>query len=483
LGKAKIAYLSREDFDDQTLMKLHKVIKELHPQITPIESEYLAWFNQIDFSIMPSLKYDLKDLLEDVQKFQTLDALPKEISNPIKWLKRIISIVREIDVDLLDKYAILPNQFGSFKRKGDDLFLNEDIILKQKDGKRSVLLNCHSLILNKDFESLLLHYEFVDFQDILPNGKSKSEKMLIKIIDDAIEVSEDRRNLNFVKALQYLFNWLDEPVNIGLIKEFRYLNGNKPDLYFNTFTDLERDLSLTIAQSGKLSSLSNLAKTTLTNDDINSMVEIGNSGVDINKMSELAILSKMAGIEKILESARDLAREEEERVFKQEIGESIEEILNEVFKKEFPYFDAELKRAKEYDILITNKLKPSNRYFIELKSIKDENPEPIKMGIYQARWAMENPENYALLLIKRPPKSIITEEYLRSNITCDCQIGKDISEEVGKSIIVDEIVSSMGSIKLEIKDPTMKVHIHQDFINRLGKDFDELKMNINKAIR
>lgn len=482
LGQGKITYLSREDFKDEDRKKLHVLVKQLHPSITPIESEYILWFERIDFSDIPSLKYDHNNLLSDIEEFRTLKALSESIPDSITWLKNVISLILELDEDLLEKYAVIPNQQGYFKKRNNDLFYNDSIELRNEYEERGLLLNCHHLILDSEFEDFLLHEDFEEIQDILSKEKRKTEKELIRVIDDAIEEAEDRRSSKFVKALQLLFKWLDSHEDEELIKEFRFLSKNKPDLYFNTFTDYERDLAFTIAQSGKLDSLSKLAESSLTNDDINSIVSISNSGIDMNKMSELANLSMTAGIDKILETAKDLAREEEERIFKQKIGESVEEILNKLFEREFPYYKAELKREKEYDILIRNINKPINCYYIELKSIKEGNSDPIKMGIHQARMAKANPDNYALLFIRRPD-STITEQYFRDNVICDYQIGKDVIVEVDKSNLVDEIVQSMDSIKLEIKDPSMKVHINQGYVDGLGKDFEKLKLKIHEAIK
>lgn len=483
LGTAYIPYLPKDEYNEDILLRFFKLVKKFLPNQTPIEGEYLNWYNRIDFSILPSLKYDLKNLLNDIEKIGDLDTLSKHVDKPIEWLRDAILLIIEIDKDLLDHHSVISNQQGSFKQKNEDIFFNNGIELRKSDDSRGVLLDSYSLILNSEFEVFLLHEDFEDIQNILPQEKSRDQKYLIKTIDDAIEESEDRKDSKFIKALQLLFNWLDNQEDPELIKAFSYLSTHKPDLYFHTFSDDERDLAFTIVQSDKLESLSRLVSSNLSNEDINSMIEIEKSGIRMDQMSELAKLSKSAGIDKVLKSAKELAQENEERIFKQKIGEQVENILNDLFEKEFPNLRAKLERTIDYDIIIFNKEHSDRKYFIELKSIMEGNTEPIKMGIHQARKAKNNPNNYALLMIRRPQESNITEEYLRNSIICDYQIGKDVVSEVDKSKTVDEIVKSMDSIKLEIKDPTMKVHIRQDYIDQIGKDFEELKMKIYEAIK
>src|SRR5690606_28498019 len=309
---------------------------------------------------------------------------------------------------------------------------------------------------------------------------------LAKEIDDSFsEYHSDKQAPKFLKALRLTFQWAKQSgrPESELKELFKWFASHRPQLFLEKIDDDDRDEAYSIAQSGKLDALSKLAESSLTNLDINSMLAIGKSGIDIAKMSEIASLSKEVGADAIIESAKDLVEEKRELLFKKEVGESVEEILNRIFEREFPDYVASLERTKEYDLVITNKLKLKNRYYIELKSIKANNSESIKMGIHQARKAREFPDNYALLLIRRPTQGNLTEEYLRANILCDYQIGKDVIREVEKADAVDAIVKSLDSIKLEIKDPTMKVQIRQQYIEKLGKTFDELKTKIHEAIR
>jgi len=477
LADAIVPYAPQDSYTDDDLLEFYDLVKSLPCNKLPQRADYLDWNKRLDFSIFTGLSYSLEDFVKELSELGSLEQITTEEPLNFSWYNKVLAFVLLKDPDLLDKYGIIPNRHGNFVRRKDPIYWNDDV--------DDFLFQVHLLMTSEDFEEILVHPE-IYVANLFEGERKKTTHDLAKSIDDAFsEYQGNKQDPDFLKALRLTFQWARES---GLLEKelkelFKWFASHRPQLFLETFNEDDRDKAFSIVQSGKLASLSKLAESSLTNEDINSMVAIGNSGVDINKMSELAELSKEVGVEAILSSAKELVEERRELIFKKEIGENVEQILNNVFKREFPNYKARLERTRDYDILIRNSINPSNQYFIELKSIKENNTEPIKMGIYQARKAKANPDNYALLLIRRPPESSITEEYLRNNIICDYQIGKDVISEVDKSNIVDEIVRSMDSIKLEIKDPTMKVHIRQEYIDGFGKDFEELKRNIHEAIK
>lgn len=477
LEDAIVPYAPKDIYTNEELLVFFNLVGQFSTDVLPQMDDYLNWYEQLDFSVFTGLSYSLEDFVSELSELGSLGEITEKGPIDFSWYNNVLSFVLLKDPDLLDKYGIIPNRHGNLVRRKDPIYWNDDV--------DDFLFQVHILMTGEDFEDFLIHPE-ISVANLFEGDRKKTTHDLAKAIDDAFsEYKDSKQNPNFLKALRLTFQWARES---GLLEKelkelFKWFSSHRPQLFLETFIEGDRDKAFSIVQSGKLASLSKLAESSLTNEDINSMAAIGNSGVDINKMSELAELSKEVGVEAILTSAKELAEERRELLFKKEIGENVEHILNKIFEREFPNYEARLERTRDYDILISNKLNPSKKHFIELKSIRENNTEPIKMGIHQARKAKDNPDNYALLLIRRPPESSINEEYLRNNIICDFQIGKDVISEVDKSKMVDDIVRSMDSIKLEIKDPTMKVHIRQEYIDRLGKDFDELKRKIHDAIK
>jgi hypothetical protein len=476
LESAIIPYAPKEAYTDQQLLVFYDLVSVLHAKKLPHKADYLNWYKQLDFSIFTSLSYSLEDFVKELSELGSLDQISQDESIKYEWLNKVLAFVLMKNPDLLDKYRIIPNRLGNFVRRKDPIYWNDDV--------DSFLFQVHMLMTNEDFEQILVHPK-INVVNLFEGERKKTTHDIAKAIDDAFsDYKGNKQDAHFLKALRLTFQWTRES---GLPEKelkdlFKWFASHRPQLFLETFNEDDRDKAFSIVQSGKLSSLSKLAESKLTNEDINSMLAIGVSGVDINKMSELAKLSNEVGVEAILTSAKELVEERRELIFKKEIGEHVERILNSIFVQEFPFFEARLERTKEYDILIRNKFNPVKQYYIELKSIRDDSVEPVKVGIHQARKAKDNPNNYALVLIRRPHDLNISEEYLRSNIISDFQIGKAVIDEVNKSEIVDKIVKSIDNIRLEIKDPKMKLHIKQDYLLQLENGFDVLKTKIIEAV-
>lgn len=472
-----IPYAPSDEYTDEELLDFYDLVANWRVSDLPTRSEFLNWYNNLDFSVFSGLNYSLEDFVKEVSELGSIDRLKVENEKPYQWISEILQFVLGKSPDLLDKYGIIPNRLDNFTRRKDPIFWNNKI--------DDFLFQIHELLTGKDYQEILIHPS-IQVDNLFESKRTKTTIDLAKEIDDSFsEYHGDKQAPKFLKALRLTFQWARQSgrPESELKELFKWFASHRPQLFLETFDDDDRDKAFSIAQSGKLDALSKLAESSLTNQDINSMIAIGKSGVDMAKMSEIASLSKEVGADAIIESAKDLAEEKRELLFKKEVGESVEEILNKIFEKEFPDYIATLERTKEYDLVITNKSKLKNRYFIELKSIRDNNSDPVKMGIHQARKAKDFPDNYALLLIRRPTQGNLTEEYLRANILCDYQIGKDVIKEVEKADAVDAIVKSLDSIKLENKDPTMKVQIRQQYLEKLGKTFDALKTKIHEAIR
>jgi hypothetical protein len=230
-------------------------------------------------------------------------------------------------------------------------------------------------------------------------------------------------------------------------------------------------------------SLTALSNAGFNETEVACFVELKDTGVNFEDLSELSQLSGKAGIEEAKKTLKEIVNEKEEKLFKKELGEKIEIILNNLFEREFKEFKAEVKPVNEYDIVIFNERSPEKKFYIELKSLNVDNPEPVKMGIHQAKFASKCPERYALIYISKQRGIEITEEYLKANIICDLKIGINVQPEVEKSLAIDEIKASHNEFRLSIKDPSMKVHIRKNHFFQLKDGFSELQNKINELLK
>lgn len=476
LVDAIVPYAPKEVYTDNELLGFYDLVHSFCSDKLPQRDDYLNWYKRLDFSIFTGLNYDLEDFVKELSELGSLKQIAIDESKKYDWFNEVLTFVLLKDHDLLDKYGIIPNRHGNFVRRKDPIYWNDEV--------DEFLFQVHSLMTGEDFEEVLIHAK-INVTNLFEGERKKTTHDLAKAIDDAFsEYQGNKQDPDFLKALRLTFQWARES---GLpekeLKElFKWFASHRPQLFLETFNEDDRDKAFSIVQSGKLASLSKLAESALSNEQINSMVQIGNSGVDISKISELAEISKFVSVDKILKAARDLEEEEREREFKQQIGEDVENILNDVFNNELPYYEAKLVRAAEYDILIRKKVDHTKQYYIELKSIKESSSEYIKMGIQQAIKAKQNPTNYALLLIRRPTLDALTHEYLRANLKCHTTIGLEVVEQVNRANQITQYVQNSDDIKLQIKDPTMKVELKQEYIEAHSRDFRQLRSIIHDAL-
>jgi hypothetical protein len=221
------------------------------PKLIPCKVDFPKWFENIDFNIFKTSKYELKDLLKQVEEFNNIQKLNDRINNSSDWLVKLIDLTLIIDASLLDQYKIIPNQLGDFVYRKDDINYDDELDIG--------LIEIYDTLKSASYKTILLDKQFEQVTNLLPPSNRKGEIELCKAIDDAFsEISENERSgVKFQSALTLMFKWLascemDESI---LRERFKWFTPKKPQLFLETIPDYDRDKVLSIAQSGKLATL------------------------------------------------------------------------------------------------------------------------------------------------------------------------------------------------------------------------------------
>jgi len=94
------------------------------------------WFEIIDKTWPDSIRYGIKNLANDIANLSSLEQLCDRISKAenetLVYLTDVIEFVNQDNGKLLDDFAIIPNQYNNFKRKGE-LWLDDNIPNQLKD--------------------------------------------------------------------------------------------------------------------------------------------------------------------------------------------------------------------------------------------------------------------------------------------------------------------------------------------------------------
>jgi hypothetical protein len=94
------------------------------------------WFEIIDKTWPDSIRYGIKNLANDIANLSSLEQLCDRISKPenetLVYLTDVIEFINQDNGKLLDDFAIIPNQYNDFKKKGE-LWLDDNIPNQLKD--------------------------------------------------------------------------------------------------------------------------------------------------------------------------------------------------------------------------------------------------------------------------------------------------------------------------------------------------------------
>ena len=161
-----------------------KVFFLLFPDNLPKKEHIHDWY-KILWSEDKGYRETLDELASDISILKSLDGLSERISknetDTLEWINAVVSWFEKYNSQLLDKYPLLPNQYGILKLK-NELYIDDDIPNELKDIIEIIGQNWRDLLLHKSINTANL------------NGKSKTINTLSKTIDEYIDLSN---NLNF----------------------------------------------------------------------------------------------------------------------------------------------------------------------------------------------------------------------------------------------------------------------------------------------
>ena len=281
LSEILIPYVDKRKTDKyETLKELFSLGKQLFEDELPIESQYEKWFDKLDFDIFNDKKIDLSILLEKISDESTsLSQFQKNYSlneeQAIQYLLRVCRLVNKInEKDLLNNYAILPNQ-------NDDFCLLKDLKLDSISHKsidsihEEEIKQIGASLLDENCKDNLLHKKVEIIADLIELDRKYELAELCKAIDDELRDFENYQNNDFKRILKKLFSWHDKCGLSGetLDKLFPYFSREKPHLYLNTKTTEEIQDTFDIEMSGKSKQLAKLANSDLTVDDLEVLIE------------------------------------------------------------------------------------------------------------------------------------------------------------------------------------------------------------------
>lgn len=472
----RMPYFSKEELKKDKLEVFYDLCAEYMPTLVPCKSDFPKWFENIDFNVFKSSKFELKDLLKLVEEHTNIQKLNEKLSNPSDWLVKLLELVLVIDASLLDQFKIIPNQLGVFVFRKDDINYDDELDIG--------LIEIYDTLKSVSYKTILLDKRFEQVANLLPLSNKKGEIELCKAIDDAFsEISENERSgVKFQSALTLMFKWLascemDESI---LRERFKWFTPKKPQLFLETIPDYDRDKVLSIAQSGQLATLAKIIESKLPESDLALLT---------NNASELVNLAKLmedvsGGYEKLIEYAEILKKDDDDFKFKLHIGEQVER----AFKKALAAngLNSSVSNIKHqgigsHDFEITNSVN-GKKFYIELKSFVPGKTDTLHLAPSQAEFGASNPTNYALVAIARPDSiESVTVEYIKLNAIAKTQLRDLVSKGLNDYYKYNQI-SSDGNLYLKLQE-AIRLNVALSDVKFMHFSFDRLIERIYTEIQ
>lgn len=249
---------------------IFKIAKALKPSITCPDTDYENWVPSLDPDLFAVNRFGYDRLMQEIIKYSSLNSIIlEEGTNSKEWIKNVISLVREVDDSHFKKYKVFPNQ------ESELCFLDD---LSYSSGLPDKLVQVHDELTNSKLGKSLLDQDFQEFHSLFPISKKIDEQSLCILIDKALQkkYSESQNNTSVILGpLRAIFAWCEQAryTKEELKKRFEWFEKKRAILFLETFNENERDLALSISQSGKLEALAKLAASNLTAEQLLRLAE------------------------------------------------------------------------------------------------------------------------------------------------------------------------------------------------------------------
>lgn len=204
ISESQIPYNSKEEVN----IEFFNIVKAIKTNIPFSEEHLKIWRKIVDDEWGVNLKYELEDLLIDISEYSNVkllaEKLAKSESDTLKWIDAVISFIDcAEELNLLNEYAILPNQLNDFCKK-DDLFRDDNIPNELKD-----ILE----LLGRERRCKLLHNEIktkvITRNDLILNIQKITEEINTLFEN---EENNNRKNAAF-NLISFLPTDIDEASN------------------------------------------------------------------------------------------------------------------------------------------------------------------------------------------------------------------------------------------------------------------------------
>jgi len=495
----KIPFIPENKTESKDL-EFYDTIFELILNKVPNRDEYTKWLKNIDFIIFKSVPFRLADAVKLVESAGSINKLSqilqKDVDETTNWLSTFISYVVKNEIGLLTQHAIIPCKSieGKFVNRDADIYVDKNV-----DAE---LIEVYNKMTGFNYFSKLLNDIIYNGNStLLPSTKFKNTHSLSTEIDNIflLRLNENSRLTKAeIEGLSLLLKWLKNkgfPDWTELSHYFPTFNGSYSNFFLESFDEEEKVKAITIRNSGKQDSLLKLAESDISSTDlqkvveslreINQIINIIDKGTSISKLTQLTDLFPEDIPENVMKYAREEARKKKEFSNLLEVGSKVEQVFMKLLNSYKVEKDVVHAGGGAYDIRITNPYNGKS-FYIEIKSCRFNNTDPINIAISQAKRAVKEVtnENFAIVVVERPEDNQIDTEYIKVNAKYFKNPGQYLTSIPERLEIIEEKSNTNEEVDLRMDFAEFKGALDYTWIklktNNSG--FDELIADVEKIL-
>ena len=223
-------------------------------------------------------------------------------------------------------------------------------------------------------------------------------------------------------------------------------------------------------------------------ENINAIAGIIDNSVFVSQIDRLVKLFPNGIPDQVMNYAKEDARKKKDFSNLLEVGSKVEQL----FIKTLEDYEISSEREKiihagggAYDIRIYNP-DTNNSFYIELKSCRHQNTDPINIAVSQAKRAVKElvNENFAIVIIERSANNIMDEEYIKSNAKYFKNPGRYLGLIGENYDMIKNNSNTNNIVDLKMEFAEFKGSLDYSWVlNEIGNTgFEELLLDINKAL-
>lgn len=410
-----------------------------------------------EFRFEPAFKKLVQSSLKRIEKSETTTAFNKNnikkenFDDAIIWLNTFLNLINNnTDLkELLNTFDVFPNQNEIFCPK-KEIQADKDLLLDD------FLKPMYEKLFPKEKITNRLLRDGFDFN--LVDGEVTLSWVANEI---DTELSRRENQLNDTSSL----NELGDTTRTIFLSMIQWLKKNELTMkqHFKWLMDRKADLFLRTLDKGE--DRDNIFRIMISSNDLNKLASFAESGIDVDTISQIAILAKennidlaklkniaqMAGtigVDIIETMAAEKYEEELDRQFKINVGENIETAFRETFAA--MNLNINIVRdpfGQDFTLILQN----GAMHKVEIKSIANGRNKA-SLSRLQGQTAVKQPDSYTLCIMERPIGNLYPDKsQFISLARFVTDIGHLIKERVESANIIEQTISNSLAQQIELE--------------------------------